>query len=99
MKLPTWFHKLGSPPYFYRLAEILTPWFYVPAIALLLLGAYGGLVVAPADYQQGDGFRIIYVHVPSAYLSTMVYAVMATTATTPRARRSLSISTTIIPLC
>lgn len=80
MKLPTWFHKLGSPPHFYRLAENLTPWFYIPAIALLLLGAYGGLVMAPADYQQGDGFRIIYVHVPSAYLSTMVYAVMAATA-------------------
>lgn len=77
MKLPTWFHKLGSPPHFYRLAAVLTPWFYVPAILLLLAGAYGGLVLAPADYQQGDGFRIIYVHVPSAYLSTMIYGVMA----------------------
>lgn len=77
MKLPVWFHKFGSPPHFYRLAAILTPWFYIPAILLLLAGAYGGLVVAPPDYQQGDGFRIIYVHVPSAYLSTLVYAVMA----------------------
>jgi heme exporter protein C len=48
-----------------------------PALALIVLGAYGGLILAPADYQQGDAFRIIYVHVPSAYLSTMIYALMA----------------------
>ena len=48
-----------------------------PALALIALGAYGGLILAPADYQQGDAFRIIYVHVPSAYLSTMIYALMA----------------------
>jgi heme exporter protein C len=77
MRLPTWFHKLGSPPHFYRLASILRPWLFWPALLLLLAGVYGGLVLAPADYQQGDGFRIIYVHVPSAYLSTMIYAVMA----------------------
>jgi heme exporter protein C len=77
MKLPVWFHKLGSPPHFFRLAGLFTPWLFWPAIGLLLLGAYGGLVLAPPDYQQGDGFRIIYVHVPSAYLSTMIYAVMA----------------------
>jgi len=77
MKLPVWFHKLGSPPHFFRLAGLFEPWLFWPAIGLLLLGAYGGLVLAPPDYQQGDGFRIIYVHVPSAYLSTMIYAVMA----------------------
>lgn len=77
MKLPVWFHKLGSPPHFFRLAGLFAPWLFWPAIGLLLLGAYGGLVLAPPDYQQGDGFRIIYVHVPSAYLSTMIYAVMA----------------------
>ena len=77
MKLPVWFHKLGSPPHFFRLAGLFTPWLFWPAIGLLLLGAYGGLVLAPPDYQQGDGFRIIYVNVPSAYLSTMIYAVMA----------------------
>jgi len=76
----TWFHKFGSPPHVYRLAGLLTPWFAWPA-ALLILGAlYGGLVLAPPDYQQGDGFRIIYVHVPSAWLAVMIYAVMATAA-------------------
>jgi heme exporter protein C len=76
----TWFHKFGSPPHVYRLAGLLTPWFAWPA-ALLILGAlYGGLVLAPPDYQQGDGFRIIYVHAPSAWLAGMIYAVMATSA-------------------
>ena len=58
----TWFHRLGSPPYIYNLAARLTPWFAWPAALLILGGLYGGLVLAPADYQQGDGFRrIIYV--------------------------------------
>jgi len=72
-----WFHKLASPPHFYRLAGIFSPWLLWPSLILLVIGTYGGLVLAPADYQQGDGFRIIYVHVPSAYLSTTIYAVMA----------------------
>ena len=65
----------------YRLAGQLAPWFAVTAGLLLLTGTYGGLVLAPADYLQGDGFRIIYVHVPSAYLSMLAYIIMATSAT------------------
>lgn len=76
----TWFHKFGSPPHVYRLAGLLTPWFAWPAGILIVAALYGGLVLAPPDYQQGDGFRIIYVHAPSAWVSTMVYAVMATAA-------------------
>ncbi|WP_405220421.1 heme ABC transporter permease [Lentisalinibacter sediminis] len=76
----TWFHKLGSPPHFYRIAGKLAPWFGVLAAIALIAGTFKGLVLAPADYQQGDGFRIIYVHVPSAYLSLMAYVVMATGA-------------------
>jgi heme exporter protein C len=72
-----WFHQLASPPHFYRLAGIFGPWLLWPSLILLAIGIYGGLVLAPADYQQGDGFRIIYVHVPSAYLSTTIYALMA----------------------
>jgi heme exporter protein C len=75
-----WFHKFGSPPHFYRIAGRLTPWLAWPALLLGLAGLYGGLVLAPADYQQGDGFRILYVHVPSAWLSLMVYVVMALSA-------------------
>jgi heme exporter protein C len=80
MILPRWLHRLASPPYFYRLAHRLLPWLAAAASALLLAGAYGGLVLAPPDYQQGDGFRIIYVHVPSAYLGLLAYVVMAIAA-------------------
>ena len=72
----TWFHKFGSPPHVYRLAGRLTPWFAWPAAITILIGLYGGLVLAPPDYQQGDGFRIIYVHAPSAWLSVMIYTTM-----------------------
>ncbi len=73
----TWFHRLASPPYFYRLAGRLAPWFGWAAALGLAAGLYGGLWASPPDYQQGDGFRIIYIHVPSAYLSMMCYALMA----------------------
>ena len=72
-----WFHKLGSPPYFYRFAGRLLPWLYAIALITGAVGLYGGLVVAPADYQQHDSFRIIYVHVPCAWMSLFVYAFMA----------------------
>ena len=72
-----WFHQLASPPHFYRIAAALIPWFMIPGIALIAYGTWAGLFLAPADYQQGDAFRIIYVHVPSAYLSLMAYTMMA----------------------
>ncbi len=73
----TFFHKLASPPHFYRLARALTPWFSVPGYLLIAYGTFAGLFLAPPDYQQGDAYRIIYVHVPAAYLSMMAYMVMA----------------------
>jgi heme exporter protein C len=75
-----WFHRFGSPPHMYRLAGTLMPWFAWPAGLLILSALYLGLFVAPPDYQQGEGFRIIYVHAPSAWLAVMIYAVMATAA-------------------
>lgn len=75
-----WFHKLSSPPYAYRTAGRVRPWLFWPAILLMIVGALGGLVLAPEDYQQKDAFRIIYVHVPSASLSLMIYMVMAVAA-------------------
>lgn len=75
-----WFHKLSSPPYAYRTAGLVRPWLFWPAILLMMVGAVGGLVLAPEDYQQKDAFRIIYVHVPSASLSLMIYTVMAVAA-------------------
>lgn len=73
----TWFHKLGSPPYFFRISGTLLPWISTIALVMILVGVYGGLVLSPADYQQGDGFRIIYVHVPAAWLSMFAYVTMA----------------------
>ena len=75
-----WFHKLSSPPYAYRTAGLMRPWLFWPAVLLMVIGAVGGLVLAPEDYQQKDAFRIIYVHVPSASLSLMIYTVMAVAA-------------------
>jgi heme exporter protein C len=53
------------------------PWLAFSCAALFAWGLYGGLVQAPADYQQGESFRIIYVHVPSAWMSMFVYVVLA----------------------
>ncbi len=76
----TWFHRFGSSPHVYRLAGQLLPWFAWPAGVLIVAALYGGLVLAPPDYQQGDGFRIIYVHAPAAWLSLMIYTTMAVAA-------------------
>ena len=71
------FHELASPPHFCRWARVLAPWFYWTALIALIIGLYGGLVLAPMDDEMRDGFRIIYVHVPAAYMSMMVYVMMA----------------------
>ena len=76
----TWFHRFGSAPYMYGFARRWAPWFGGAAALLMLIGLYGGLVLAPADYQQKDAFRIIYVHAPSATLSLMIYTTMAIAA-------------------
>lgn len=72
-----WFHRLASPRNFYRLAEIITPWLTLLCVGLLAVGLYRGLFVAPADYEQGESYRIIYVHVPSAWMSMFIYMVIA----------------------
>ena len=74
------FHKLASPKYFYSIATNFIPWLFVLGAILMFFGIINGLFFAPPDYQQGDAFRIIYVHVPSAYLSMMVYVLMAITS-------------------
>jgi heme exporter protein C len=72
--------SLISPKIFFRFASALLPWLTVLFIFTFSYGLIGGLALAPADYQQGDGFRIIYVHVPCAILSLMIYGVMASAA-------------------
>jgi heme exporter protein C len=70
-------HWLGSPPNFYRFAGALRPWLMAAAIVAAVIGLYGGLVLAPPDYQQGDAYRIIFIHVPSAWMSLAIYVGMA----------------------
>jgi heme exporter protein C len=71
------FHKYGSPPQFFLTARTAAPWFGWIGALLLAGGLVGGLALAPPDYQQGEAFRIIYVHVPAAWMSLFVYVVMA----------------------
>ena len=73
----TWFHRLASPRHFYRLAGRLIPWLGGLTLLLMTLGLWYGLVEAPPDYQQGDSYRIMFVHVPAAWMSMFVYMVMA----------------------
>ncbi|MEO0422163.1 MAG: heme ABC transporter permease CcmC [Pseudomonadota bacterium] len=75
-----WFHKLGSPPHFYRIAGAWAPWFGWGAALLIAAGLYGGLVLAPPDEEMGEGFRILYVHVPAAWMSLFAYTYMAVLA-------------------
>ncbi len=79
-RLLLWFHQLGSPPIFYRFAERWTPWFMLPALLLMTWGIYAALFVVPPDYQQKDSYRILFVHVPSAWMSLFVYIAMAVNA-------------------
>jgi heme exporter protein C len=75
--LPHFLHLLGSPPVFYRFAGAARPWLLAAALVTAAIGLYGGLVLAPPDYQQGDAYRIIFIHVPSAWMSLFIYACMA----------------------
>jgi len=71
------FHKYASPKVFYTLAGQLIPWLAGATLILLGYGLYQGLFVAPPDYQQGESVRIMFVHVPAAWMSMFVYMVMA----------------------
>ena len=71
-----WF-KYAAPARFYPLAGKAVRWFSVLAIVLGLVGLYIGFLVAPTDAQQGDAYRIIFLHVPTAWLSMVIYVAMA----------------------
>ena len=75
-----WIHKFGSSPYIFRLAGTLAPWLAGICLLCLASGLFLGLVVAPADYEQGESYRIIYIHVPAAWMSMFVYVVMASSS-------------------
>jgi heme exporter protein C len=71
-----WF-RFSSPATFYPLAGKLIPWFTAAAVGLIAVGLYMSFFVAPTDYKQGEGYRIIFVHVPAAWMSMFIYLVMA----------------------
>jgi len=70
-------HFLANPGRFIRIADRLLPWAWAATGVLLAGGLYWGLVLAPEDYQQGDSVRIMYVHVPSAWMALFVYVTLA----------------------
>src|SRR5258707_1552704 len=67
----------SSPPAFYPLAGRLAPWFGWSALILAIAGLWIGFGLAPTDFQQGDSYRIIFIHVPAAWMSMFIYMVMA----------------------
>ena len=67
----------AAPSRFYVLSGWLIPWLWAAAIGLMLLGLYIGFFVAPTDATQGDAYRIIFIHVPAAWMSMVLYLVMA----------------------
>jgi heme exporter protein C len=69
--------RYASPQHFYGLAGTLTPWFAVAAAVLGIVGLALGLLIAPTDAQQSDAYRIIYIHVPTAWLAMILYVAMA----------------------
>ncbi len=75
-RLINWF-RFSSPVTFYPLAGRIARWSIVVAVLLLAVGLYMSLLVAPTDYKQGEGYRIIFVHVPAAWMSMFIYVVMA----------------------
>ena len=74
--LINWF-KYSSPATYYPLAGRLAPLFWFTAIVLIAVGLYMSFFVAPVDYKQGDGYRIIFVHVPASWMSMFIYVIMA----------------------
>ena len=70
-------HRFANPNRFLRLAAAVLPWSAVATAALLAVGLYGALFASPPDYQQGEAVRIMYVHVPAAWMALFIYAVMA----------------------
>ncbi len=76
-KIILWFNQTGSPP---RFDDFATRWAgpsFLAAFVLMAIGIYGALFAVPADYKQGDSFRILYIHVPAAWMSMSIFVIMA----------------------
>jgi heme exporter protein C len=71
-----WF-RYAAPQNFYPLAGVLIPWFWALAAAFTVAGLWVAFFIAPTDAVQGEGYRIIFVHVPASWLSMFIYLIMA----------------------
>ena len=70
-------YTFAAPSRFYQLSGWLVPWFWAATLVLSVAGLYIGFFVAPTDATQGDAYRIIFIHVPAAWMSMLLYLVMA----------------------
>lgn len=77
MGLKTLYHQLGSPRWFYQISGKLLPWLIPLSIAIVLFAAIWGLAFAPIEGKQGNSYRIMYIHVPAAFMSMAGYYIMA----------------------
>ena len=76
----TWFHKWGSPKWFFQKTNTLVFWFGYLALILLVVGTIWGLAFAPEDFKQGNSFRIFYIDVSAAILAQRIFMAMAISA-------------------
>jgi heme exporter protein C len=70
-------YRFASPATFYPLAGAMIPYFAAVSVVFGLAGLWLGMLVAPTDFQQGEGYRIIFIHVPASWMSMFIYLVMA----------------------
>jgi heme exporter protein C len=77
MTLKMSWYKYAAPQAFFYLAGKSIPWLLTFALLMSVAGFYVGFILAPTDFQQGDAYRIIYLHVPAAWMSMLIYLVMA----------------------
>ncbi len=75
--MPLRFFSFASPPRFYALTRWLVPLCWAVALGFTAVGLFMGFFVAPTDRTQGDAYRIIFIHVPAAWMSMLLYLVMA----------------------
>ena len=75
-KLRNWY-TYASPVTLYPLVNRLIPWFAIPSAILFAAGLYVGFVVAPTDFQQGEVYRVLFIHVPAAWMGMLLYVLMS----------------------
>ena len=72
-----WLFRLAAPQAFFPVAGQMIPWFAMLAVVFAVPGLYVSFFVAPTDFQQGEAYRVIFLHVPAAWMSMFLYVIMA----------------------